>query len=101
MQPLPPEGSHSSLDVLLLKLLIDERHTEMDVLKREPIKCRSFEAWTMNSPRVDPTGSDNFLPSWLKTDRPYLAHRDTMLDLCANQITWLSAPTGRSTSPKT
>lgn len=38
------EGSHGSLDVLLLKLLIAERHTDSEILGREPIQGRSFAA---------------------------------------------------------
>lgn len=80
------EGSHSSLDVLLLKLLLDERHTDLEVLDRERVADRTFGDWSMISPDLNPTGQRR-LVQLLADDRrsvsPYLT---LMLDLCAEQM---------------
>lgn len=86
------EGSHSSLDVLLLKLLIDDRHTDVDVLDREPIKMRSFGAWAMISPKVSSTCQRQLIALLADDERSILRYRDTMLDLCADQMIALSGP---------
>lgn len=86
------EGSHSSLDVLLLKLLIDDRHTDVDVLDREPIKKRSFGAWAMISPKVNSTCQHQLIALLADDERSILRYRDTMLDLCADQMIALSGP---------
>lgn len=84
------EGSHSSLDVLLLKLLIDDRHTDVDVLDRESIKMRSFGAWAMISPKVSSTCQRQLIALLADNERSILRYRDTMLDLCADQMIALS-----------
>lgn len=86
------EGSHSSLDVLLLKLLIDERHTYMEILDREPILRRSFAAWAMISPKVNPAGQRQLTALLADDSRSVHRYRDTMLDLCAGQMNLVSAP---------
>ena len=50
------EGSPGSLDVLLLKLICDPRHHDMDVMDRRPIRERSFGRWAMIAPETTPVG---------------------------------------------
>ena len=52
------EGSVSSLDVLLLKLMIDTRHSDLVIVDRIPIQTRSFDAWCMLAPAFTPSGRD-------------------------------------------
>lgn len=51
------EGSHGSLDVLLLKLSMDPRHYDMTVVDRIPIQHRLFSEWAMIAPTFTPQGS--------------------------------------------
>lgn len=51
------EGSHGSLDVLLLKLAMDPRHYDIVVLDRVPIQHRLFSDWAMIAPIFTPDGS--------------------------------------------
>jgi len=50
------EGSHGSLDVLLLKLAMDSRHCDMQVMDRIYIGERQFGGWSMISPTFTPEG---------------------------------------------
>ncbi len=50
------EGSHGSLDVLLLKLAMDPRHHDMIVVDRLPIERRLFSDWAMIAPVFTPHG---------------------------------------------
>uniref|UniRef100_A0A6H1ZJC8 BLUF domain-containing protein n=1 Tax=viral metagenome TaxID=1070528 RepID=A0A6H1ZJC8_9ZZZZ len=77
---------------MLLKLLIDDRHTDIDVLDREPIKTRAFGAWAMISPKVTPTGQRQLTALLADDLRSMLRYRDTMLDLCADQMSGVSTP---------
>lgn len=51
------EGSHGSLDVLLLKLAMDPRHYDMIIIDRVPIQHRLFSDWAMTAPVFTPDGS--------------------------------------------
>lgn len=51
------EGSHGSLDVLLLKLSMDPRHFDMLVVDRIPIQHRLFSDWAMITPTFTPEGT--------------------------------------------
>ncbi|WP_372692602.1 BLUF domain-containing protein [Brevundimonas sp.] len=50
------EGSHGSLDVLVLKLAMDTRHCDMVIVDRVPIQHRRFADWAMIAPRFTPHG---------------------------------------------
>lgn len=80
------EGSHSSLDVLLLKLLLDERHTELEVLDRERIVGRSFGDWSMISPKLNPVGQRKLVQLIADDCRSVPEYLALMLDLCAEQM---------------
>ncbi len=50
------EGSHGSLDVLILKLMIDTRHRDLIFIDRAPIAARAFASWSMVAPDFTPSG---------------------------------------------
>ncbi|MDB5422303.1 MAG: hypothetical protein JWR59_2250 [Brevundimonas sp.] len=50
------EGSHGSLDVLLLKLSMDPRHHNMIIVDRVPIQHRLYNDWAMITPTFTPQG---------------------------------------------
>jgi len=81
------EGSHSSLDVLLLKLLLDERHTDLEVLDRERVAARSFGDWSMISPKLTPTGQRRLVQLLADDCRSVPQYLTLMLDLCSEQMT--------------
>lgn len=81
------EGSHSSLDVLLLRLLLDERHTDLEVLDREPVAARSFEQWSMISPKPTPVGQRRLVQLLADDCRSASQYVALLLDLCSEQMT--------------
>lgn len=80
------EGSHSSLDVLLLKLLLDERHTALEVLDRQHVTNRSFAEWSMISPKLTPVGQRRLVKLIADDCRSVPEYLALMLDLCAEQM---------------
>jgi hypothetical protein len=48
------EGEPAAIDQLLQKLLLDERHSHLTLIIREPIPERSFAGWTMGFSSVSP-----------------------------------------------
>ena len=80
------EGSRSSLDVLLLKLLLDDRHTELEVLDRERVSDRSFGDWSMISPNLTPIGQRRFVQLLADDCRSVSQYLTLMLDLCSEQM---------------
>ena len=51
------EGQADRLDALHRRLKSDPRHREIKVLDRGLIQARSFEGWSMASPRLNPATS--------------------------------------------
>ena len=84
------EGSQSSLDVLLLKLMLDVRHTDMKVLVREQVTERAFSDWAMISPRMTPRGQSELNRLLADEDTTLTVYRGLMLDLCREQMDALS-----------
>jgi hypothetical protein len=78
------EGSHGSLDVLILKLMIDTRHRDLIFIDRAPISERSFATWSMAVPAVTPFGKerlDDFVAGEMK---PMADFQRLLLDLVAD-----------------
>ena len=81
------EGSHSSLDVLLLRLLLDDRHTGLEILDRQPIGDRSFGDWSMISPNVTPMGQRSLVQLIADDCRGVPSYLALILELCSEQMT--------------
>ena len=79
------EGSVGSLDVLLLRLLLDGRHTGLEVLDRIPITDRSFFSWAMIAPVMTPAGHRQLVQLIADDERSMVAFRDLLLMLSASQ----------------
>jgi hypothetical protein len=54
------EGSKACVDALFENIARDPRHTDVRVLKREPIERRSFPYWSMAFVHVAPDASVDF-----------------------------------------
>jgi hypothetical protein len=79
------EGSHGSLDVLILKLSIDTRHRDIDFIDRAPIASRAFSGWSMACPDFTPVGSQR-LASYLSSEaRPMDDFRRLLADMIGEQ----------------
>ena len=52
------EGSAGSIDELLLRLMMDPRHSDLVVVDRIAIATRSFADWVMIAPVFTPSGQD-------------------------------------------
>jgi hypothetical protein len=48
------EGEPATIDQLLLKLRLDDRHSHLTIIIREPIAERAFADWTMGFASVSP-----------------------------------------------
>lgn len=79
------EGSVSSLDVLLLKLMIDTRHSDLVIVDRIPIKARSFNAWSMLSPTFTPSGRVRLETLVANAMLPIEHFRLLLIDMIAEQ----------------
>ncbi|CAN5302065.1 hypothetical protein BH09PSE1_BH09PSE1_03960 [soil metagenome] len=79
------EGSVSSLDVLLLKLFIDPRHSNLVIIGRIPIKARSFDAWSMLAPVFTPSGRERLETLIANALLPIEDFRSLLLDMVAEQ----------------
>jgi len=70
------EGPSDALDVIMAKLLFDPRHSDIDILAREPVSERTFPEWSLVFAMFTPrTGADltkllqqerRALPAWRK-----------------------------------
>jgi len=70
------EGPSDALDVMMAKLLFDPRHSDIDILAREPVSERTFPEWSLVFAMFTPrTGVDltkllqqerRALPAWRK-----------------------------------
>ncbi|MGV9010036.1 BLUF domain-containing protein [Brevundimonas sp.] len=80
------EGSVSSLDVLLLRLMLDARHTDLEVLDRISIADRSFLGWAMIAPVMTPVGYRQLVQLIADDNRSVAAFRDLLLTLCASHM---------------
>lgn len=80
------EGSAGSLDVLLLRLLLDARHTGLEVLDRIWIADRSFPGWAMIAPVMTPVGYRQLLQLIADGERSVVAFRDLLLALSSSQM---------------
>lgn len=47
------EGEESAIDQLMAQLLLDSRHTDLQVLSRLPIRERAFQDWEMKYAMLD------------------------------------------------
>lgn len=79
------EGSHGSLDVLILKLMIDPRHRDLIFIDRAKIRTRSFGAWSMASPPLTSSGELRLARFLANEDRPMNDFRQLLLDMVAEQ----------------
>jgi hypothetical protein len=79
------EGSHGSLDVLILKLMIDPRHRDLIFIDRAKIRTRSFGAWSMASPALTSSGELRLARFLANEDRPMNDFRQLLLDMVAEQ----------------
>lgn len=79
------EGSHGSLDVLILKLMIDPRHRDLIFIDRAKIRTRSFGAWSMASPTLTSSGELRLARFLANEDRPMNDFRQLLLDMVAEQ----------------
>ena len=79
------EGSHGSLDVLLLKLAMDPRHYDMIVLDRIPIQHRLFSDWSMIAPVFTPQGQVRLASMVASQHPPFGAVNELIYEMCAEQ----------------
>ncbi|CAN5174021.1 hypothetical protein BH10PSE1_BH10PSE1_12320 [soil metagenome] len=85
------EGSVSSLDVLLLKLMLDPRHRALTIIDRVPIKARSFDRWSMLSPVFTSAGRDRLESLVAQAMLPVDHFRLLLLDMIAEQSAAIAA----------
>ncbi|WP_426050268.1 BLUF domain-containing protein [Brevundimonas sp. SL161] len=90
------EGSHGSLDVLLLKLAMDPRHHDMIVLARIPIQHRLFSDWSMIAPVFTPQGRARLVALVADQTPPFGALNELIYEMWAEQ----GSATARSPSPE-
>jgi len=79
------EGTHGSLDVLLLKLMIDPRHSDLIIIDRLPIRNRSFSAWSMLAPVFTPSGQERLARLVEDAMLPVEDFRLLLLDMISEQ----------------
>lgn len=79
------EGSHGSLDVLLLKLAMDSRHYDMRIIDRIQISERVFGAWSMIAPAFTPQGRIRLAVLVEDEMQPMPALTELLLDMVAEQ----------------
>lgn len=79
------EGSHGSLDVLILKLMIDPRHRDLIFIDRAPIEARSFEDWSMVAPAFTSSGKQRLAEFVESENRPMVDFQRLLLDMVAEQ----------------
>ena len=77
------EGTPGSLDVLLLKLLLDDRHVDIEVLDRAPVTERAFGQWAMVAPAMPPESHRRLALLVESGCRSAAAYRTLLLDHCA------------------
>jgi len=86
------EGSHGSLDVLLLKLAMDPRHYDMIVLDRIPIQHRLFDDWAMIAPAFTPQGQVRMVAIMADQTPPFGALNELIYEMCAEQASLTARP---------
>jgi hypothetical protein len=79
------EGSHGSLDVLILKLMIDPRHRDLIFIDRVPIEARSFGNWSMVTPRFTPLGQVRLAELVTNENKPLADFEQLLLDMIAER----------------
>jgi hypothetical protein len=81
------EGSVGSLDVLVLRLLLDPRHTGLEVLDRIRITDRSFAGWAMIAAAMTPASYRQLIQLVADDERSMAPYRSLLLTLCSSQMT--------------
>ncbi|ADL00510.1 BLUF domain-containing protein [Brevundimonas subvibrioides] len=89
------EGSAGSIDVLLLRLMIDPRHADLVVIDRIPVETRSFPDWHMISPLFTPSGQARLDVLVANEMLPIEAFRLLLLEMIAEQALPAIAPRRR------
>ena len=72
------EGSPGSLDVLILKLMLDPRHHDLVFVDRAAIAERSFNVWAMVAPDFSASGQRR-LDALLAQDGPTMRDFEILL----------------------
>lgn len=79
------EGSAGSIDALLLKLVMDPRHSDLIVIDRIPIEARSFSEWLMIAPVFTPAGRVRLATLVENSVRPIEDFRRLLLEMIDEQ----------------
>ena len=79
------EGSHGSLDVLILKLMIDPRHRDLVFIDRVSIEARAFGPWSMVTPAFTPSGQLRLAELLDNENKPIGDFQQLLLDMIAER----------------